>query len=143
MVDIPDDVYDPSRYAPKGKIVEERQEQDETLRCGSISYTKWNPGLLVFLSGSKQVRQLQYVHLQDDGPDDGFAADGKSFSVLFAGYHTQRLTVKGRNLKKFYDAIAAHRLCTLRALDRDFEVGSEPVVTSLSIERVEEPEGRA
>lgn len=118
------DEYDPGKYSGV-RAVKDAPTDVEEMRCGSIAYTRSNAALLVELKGGKQVRQMQYVPLQNDGAEDGMSSDGTMFRVTFAGYHVQRLIVRGRNLKRLFDALALHRLCTPRAVERSqFEEGA-------------------
>lgn len=89
----------------------------------------------------KKKRQFQFVHLESDDGDSGFADDGKSFSVVFAGPEARyRVTVRGRNLEKLYDLIAFHRLAWIRSIDsdRDFKGADDAqVITGIAVEAIE------
>lgn len=56
------------------------------------------------------------------------------FWVEFEKPRRQRVVVEGRNLRGLFERIGDHTVRSLRALDRDFEDGPDPVVTALRVE---------
>src|SRR5438132_835623 len=59
--------------------------------------------------GRKKI-QIQYEHLDSDDPaSEGFAEDGKSFSIVVCGARKLlRITVRGWQLEAGYDFITFH-----------------------------------
>ena len=91
--------------------------------------------------GADGYRSFQYVHLDSDA---SLSADGKGqvLRLRFCGSKTTAVTIRGRNLSRLYDYLHQHRIAWVMRMDRDrdFASGNEPVVTSIDIEDVKEPE---
>ena len=136
-----------SNGKPAKPEVEESLEYDKPdpahYRAFGHPRTKFLTALHLHFNGAEQRRcgkkkvQLQYVEMTSDDDECGLAADGTSFTLVFG---KRRLTVHGRNLEKGYDFCSFHRMPFIASADRDFSDGDEPIVTSIVVETVEEPE---
>lgn len=89
-----------------------------------------------------KVTSAQYVHLLT-GSVFMVTPNGQAFVLEFAMTDRKilRVTVQGRNLWKVFDYCQLHRWSYLRAADRDFTKGKEPIILSIGIEVVQEEQG--
>lgn len=108
------------------------ETDDEDLGdCASRPVVKYVPAFHV-KNGAKPTRSFDYHHM-------GFKEfqPGK-FVIEFHEPDHWRLTVEGTNLWSVYNYLCLHRLEWIAAADREFEDGDNPVITAISIEKVEE-----
>lgn len=91
--------------------------------------------------GSDGYRSFQYVGLDSDC---SLSADGNGqiIRLRFCGSKITAVTIRGRNLWRLYDYIHQHRMAWVMRIDRDrdFATGNEPVIMSIDIEDLKEPQ---
>ena len=113
------------------KPEQESAPDDEDLgACASRPVVKYVPAFHVKLRDS--VRSFDYGHMGLKKYEPG------KFVIEVQEPEHWRLTVEGRNLWSVYNYLCLHRLEWVEQAIRDFEDGKKPVITRITIEKVEE-----
>lgn len=111
----------------------EPDDAEDLGQCASRPVVKYVPAFHV--KGRDGARSFDYHHM-------GLKKyEPTRFVIEFQEPEHWRLTVEGRNLWEVYNYLVMHRLEWITAADRDFEDGRKPVITRITVEKVEEETG--
>ena len=108
-------------------------EDDEACGpCAAIAKNKWVTALTV-QHPTKPWESFQYRGIATRS-----TFTPTRFEVRFVDEDdTYRVTVTGRNLGRVYNLVIQHRLEWVRPADRDFAGDGQPVITQITVEKVE------
>jgi hypothetical protein len=112
------------------------EDEEDLGKCASRPVVKYVPAFHV--KGRDGVRSFDYGHMGLKK----FDASGTNFVIEFHEPSGWRMTVTGRNLWKIYNYLVLHRLEWVSVADRDFEDNSQPIITKITIEVIEDDDDK-